>query len=104
MYIQARGKMANIYLVHKKDRKMYAQCYCEIVERQKSVSSCLALGDAYMNIQEPEKAIEVYESALDTFPGNSSLACKIGKALVKTHDYGRVSYKSSNFQNYLILL
>jgi hypothetical protein len=26
-YLEAREKMANIYLVHRKDKKMYAQCY-----------------------------------------------------------------------------
>jgi len=26
-YLEAREKMANIYLLHRKDKKMYAQCY-----------------------------------------------------------------------------
>ncbi|KAJ3318719.1 Tetratricopeptide repeat protein 21B [Blyttiomyces sp. JEL0837] len=92
----AKSKMADIYLNHKKDRKAYARCYSELVERHRTVESCLLLGEAYMNIQEPEKAIEVYESALDSFPSHSALACKIGKALVKTHDYGRaISYYES---------
>ena len=43
-----------------------------------------------MNIQEPEKAIEVYEQAMKRNPRDSALASKIGQALVKTHQYGKV--------------
>uniref|UniRef100_A0A671XG31 Tetratricopeptide repeat domain 21B n=1 Tax=Sparus aurata TaxID=8175 RepID=A0A671XG31_SPAAU len=35
----------------------------------------------------PEKAIEVYEQALKKNPKDGALASKIGKALVKTHNY-----------------
>ncbi len=42
-----------------------------------------------MSIQEPEKAIEVYEAALKKNPRDSALATKIGQALVKTHNYGK---------------
>ena len=44
-----------------------------------------------MNIQEPEKAIEVYEQAMKRNPRDSALASKIGQALVKTHQYGKVT-------------
>jgi tetratricopeptide repeat protein 21B len=47
------------------------------------------LGDAYMSIQEPDKAIEVYEMALKRNPRDSVLARKMGQALVKTHQYGK---------------
>ena len=39
---------------------------------------------------QPEKAIEVYESALKRNPKDAGLATKIGQALVKTHNYGKV--------------
>lgn len=39
---------------------------------------------------QPEKAIEVYELALKKNPKDGALASKIGKALVKTHNYGKV--------------
>jgi len=38
----------------------------------------------------PEKAIEVYETALKRNPRDGALASKIGQALVKTHHYGKV--------------
>lgn len=88
-YVQAREKMADIYLVHRKDKRLYASCYRELMDKHPSPHTCLLLGDAYMSIQEPEKAIEVYESALKKNPRDAQLASKIGQALVKTHNYGK---------------
>lgn len=64
----------------------------ELVEKRPSPETSLLLGDAYMNIQEPEKAIEIYESALKKNPRDSALASKIGSALIKTHQYSKVSW------------
>lgn len=44
--------MADIYMKYKNDKKAYARCYSELVEREPTVESCLLLGDAYMNLQE----------------------------------------------------
>ncbi|XP_054888244.1 tetratricopeptide repeat protein 21B [Poeciliopsis prolifica] len=86
-YISAKEKMADIYLKHRREKRLYASCYREMVEKLPSPHTYLLLGDAYMNIQEPEKAIEVYEQALKKNPKDGALASKIGKALVKTHNY-----------------
>ncbi|KAM6934319.1 tetratricopeptide repeat protein 21B [Xenentodon cancila] len=86
-YIQAKEKMADVYLKNRRDKQLYASCYREMVEKLPSPHTYLLLGDAYMNIQEPEKAIEVYEQALKKNPRDGALASKIGKALVKTHNY-----------------
>lgn len=86
-YIQAKEKMADVYLNHRKEKRLYASCYREMVEKLPIPHTYLLLGDAYMNIQEPEKAIEVYEHALKKNPKDGALASKIGKALVKTHNY-----------------
>ncbi|KAL3836422.1 hypothetical protein ACJMK2_021855 [Sinanodonta woodiana] len=88
-FVQAREKMAEIYLHHRKDKRLYASCYRELVDKHPSPHTCLLLGDAYMSIQEPEKAIEVYESALKKNPKDATLASKIGQAYVKTHNYGK---------------
>ncbi|KAJ3117392.1 Tetratricopeptide repeat protein 21B [Phlyctochytrium bullatum] len=87
IFIEARKKMANVYLQYKNDRKAYAKCYSEIIDQIESAEAYLLLGDAFMNIQEPKKAIEVYKKALDTSPGDISVACKLGKAFVRVHDY-----------------
>ncbi|XP_041939131.1 tetratricopeptide repeat protein 21B [Alosa sapidissima] len=88
-YIQAKEKMADIYLNHRKEKRLYVSCYRELVEKVPSPHTYLLLGDAYMDIQEPEKAIEVYELALKKNPKDGALASKIGKALVKTHNYAK---------------
>ncbi|MEQ2181511.1 hypothetical protein GOODEAATRI_012341, partial [Goodea atripinnis] len=52
------------------------------------VSLFLELAEAlWLNGEQPEKAIEVYEQALKKNPKDGALASKIGKALVKTHNY-----------------
>ncbi|XP_065054055.1 tetratricopeptide repeat protein 21B-like isoform X1 [Rhopilema esculentum] len=105
-FVKAREKMAEIYLHHRKDKRLYASVYRELVEKNPVPQTYLLLGDAYMSIQEPEKAIEVYETALKRNPRDGSLASKIGQALIKTHQYGKaISYyeaavKTGN-QNFL---
>eukprot|EP00045_Choanoeca_perplexa_P015875 m.206398 g.206398 ORF g.206398 m.206398 type:complete len:1328 (+) comp17103_c0_seq1:37-4020(+) len=86
-FIQAYEKMASIYLEHRKDKRQYISCYKHLVATTPSVHSNTLLGDAYMNVQEPEQAIAVYEAALKQEPRNAVLASKIGHALVRTHDY-----------------
>uniref|UniRef100_A0A8B9P2D9 Tetratricopeptide repeat domain 21B n=1 Tax=Apteryx owenii TaxID=8824 RepID=A0A8B9P2D9_APTOW len=105
-FVQAKEKMADIYLQCRKDKKLYAGCYRDLVEKLPSAHTFLLLGDAYMNIQEPDEAIEVYEQALKRSPKDPALASKIGKALVKTHNYSKaISYYEaalrSGQQNFL---
>ncbi|XP_037379346.1 tetratricopeptide repeat protein 21B isoform X1 [Talpa occidentalis] len=105
-FIEVKEKMADIYLKHRKEKMLYITCYREISERMPSPRSFLLLGDAYMNIQEPEEAIVAYEQALNQNPKDGTLATKIGKALVKTHNYSKaITYYEaalkSGQQNYL---
>uniref|UniRef100_A0A671XG33 Tetratricopeptide repeat domain 21B n=1 Tax=Sparus aurata TaxID=8175 RepID=A0A671XG33_SPAAU len=72
-YIQAKEKMGDIYLNHRKEKRLYTS---QIIFTKTS--------NQYLN---PEKAIEVYEQALKKNPKDGALASKIGKALVKTHNY-----------------
>lgn len=67
-YVQAKEHMAHIYLHHRKDKKAYANCYQELLGQNPSGHTHLLLGDAYMTIQEPAKAIKTYESALKSNP------------------------------------
>ena len=69
----------------------YRIIYRELASQQPSTQSALLLGDAYISILEPEKAIEVYETALKKNPRDATLASKIGQALVRTHHYNKVS-------------
>ncbi|XP_012939708.1 tetratricopeptide repeat protein 21B isoform X2 [Aplysia californica] len=99
-FVEAREKMADIYLNHRKDKRLYASCYRELNDKHPSTHTCLLLGDAYMSVQEPEKAIEVYESALKKNPKDAALATKIGQALVKTHNYGKaINYYEASLKS-----
>jgi tetratricopeptide repeat protein 21B len=90
-YIETKKAMADIYLTVLNDRQSYARCYKEIVDAEPNLSSFLLLGDAYIKIEEPELSVDVYKTALEVFPRELSLHGKIGKALIKTHNYKRVS-------------
>ncbi|KAJ8418795.1 hypothetical protein AAFF_G00002940 [Aldrovandia affinis] len=92
-YTEAKEKIAKIYLEKRRDKKLYIACYRELCEDVPGPHSSILLGDAYMKMEEPEKAIEVYQGALKKTPSDATLARKIGQALVKTHQYNKaVSY------------
>jgi len=86
-YTKAQLVKANIYLTHRNDKRRFINCYQAMVDQNDSSASHIHLGEAYMRIQEPEKAIECFERALQLNPSDSALATKIGVALVSTHDY-----------------
>ncbi|XP_054451813.1 tetratricopeptide repeat protein 21A isoform X2 [Pteronotus mesoamericanus] len=86
-YMEAKEKMASIYLQTRKDIGLYIGCYRELCEHLPGPQTSLLLGDAFMNIQEPEKALEVYDEAYRKNPHDASLISRIGQAYVKTHQY-----------------
>lgn len=86
-FIPARKQMATLFLVQRQNPAKYAECFEDMVKEAPSVQSYVQLGEAYSNVQEPEKAIAAYEKAKAMSPGNSDLAVRIGRALVATHDY-----------------
>lgn len=93
-YLQAHTRLAEINLNYRKDRQAFAKCFRELVEHCPGPKTYSMLGNAYMSIQEPERAIEAYEHALSQNPINKAdIANKMGKALVKAHQYAKaVSY------------
>ncbi|XP_053569759.1 tetratricopeptide repeat protein 21A [Bombina bombina] len=86
-YIEVKEKMAHIYLTNRRDKNLYIGCLRELSEQLPGPQTSLLLGDAYMSIQEPEKALEVYDQAQRKNPQDAVLASRIGQALVKTHQY-----------------
>eukprot|EP00668_Euglena_longa_P004314 GGOE01005062.1.p1 GENE.GGOE01005062.1~~GGOE01005062.1.p1 ORF type:complete len:1337 (-),score=400.50 GGOE01005062.1:270-3734(-) len=99
-FLKAKSQMANIYLHQRNNKRAFAKCYEELVEAYPSVSSFMFLGEAYMNIQEPEQAIAAFEKALAMDPNDADLASKIGKALITTHDYNKaVTYYKNAVAN-----
>ncbi|XP_015919309.1 tetratricopeptide repeat protein 21B isoform X1 [Parasteatoda tepidariorum] len=104
-YFEALQQRAEIHLNYKKDRIKFINCYREAAKERNTPEILNLLGDAFMKIQEPEKAVEAYEQALKQNPKDSDLASKIGTALVKTHNYEKaVTYykaaiKSGGLEN-----
>ncbi|MEW5313286.1 MAG: hypothetical protein WDW38_004868 [Sanguina aurantia] len=88
-YTKARMAMADIYLKHRKDKASYCKCYLDLVDRDPSYDSNCMMGEAFMQIQEPEKAVRAFESALEFNPKDSELIARVARALVTTHDYQR---------------
>jgi len=60
-YIQSRRLLADVYLNHLKDRRLYSKCYVDIIDVKKSFENYKLLGDALMKIHEPEDASIAYE-------------------------------------------
>jgi len=88
-YQQALCKMADIHLNQHKDCLAFAECFREMVENSPGPQSFMMLADAYMSIQERDRAVEAYEQALKCNLCDAALACKMGRALVRTHQYGK---------------
>lgn len=82
--------MAEIYLKHKRNKKMYINCFEQMVRENPDDLQCqLLLGDSYMNIQCCQKAILCYEQALMMSDDDEKIAYKLGQALLASHDYQR---------------
>ena len=88
-FIEAKKKAAEIYLEQLRDRKNYKRCYMEIIDVDSSEANLRMVGDALMDIQEPEEAVIFYEKALQQSGDDISLVREIGKAHVMTHDYNK---------------
>jgi tetratricopeptide repeat protein 21B len=86
-YMDAKIRMADIYKRYRNDNQAYASCYKDLATKYPGLKSMLLLGDAYLKIEEPEKAVVVYEKAFKDNPKATFLAKNIGISLVKTHQY-----------------
>lgn len=49
--------MADIYLKHHRDKQAYARCYMELVELRPDAQTNVMLGEAFMQIQDPEQVM-----------------------------------------------
>ena len=86
-YMEARKKLADIYLNKMMNRRQYAKCFFDLVQVFPNLENFKRYGDALLSIQEPDKAIEAYKEALKIDPNNQYLIRLIGKALSITHNY-----------------
>jgi tetratricopeptide repeat protein 21B len=86
-YMEARKKLADIYLNHMMQRRQYAKCYQDLADTFPTFENLKLYGDALMRIQEPHDAIDAYQRALVLDPENEHMRSLIGKAMSTTHDY-----------------
>lgn len=99
-FATCRTAIADIYLKKLGNKEKYAQCYMEIADKEPSVKNLITLGEAFMQIQDPARAISAYENALRLNPRDGQLPSKIGKALISTHDFHRaVDYYERSVRN-----
>lgn len=93
--------MAHFHLSLRNNKRAFARCYEELVAHFNTVNSYLFLGEAYMNIHDPHKAVSAYQKAHEMDPEDAEISSKIGKALVATHDYNKAIkyYKDATVQN-----
>jgi len=88
-FAKARMAMANIYLKHRRDKTLYMKCYLDLADRNPDYDSYCMLGEAFLQILEPEKAVRAFENAIDISPKDTDLLTKCARALVTSHDYPR---------------
>eukprot|EP01065_Artemidia_motanka_P029688 TRINITY_DN35779_c0_g1_i1.p1 TRINITY_DN35779_c0_g1~~TRINITY_DN35779_c0_g1_i1.p1 ORF type:complete len:1373 (+),score=488.22 TRINITY_DN35779_c0_g1_i1:98-4120(+) len=86
-FLKAKAQMAHIHLNLRNNKRAFAKCYEELVDAYPTTGSYLFLGEAYMSIQEPEKAIAAFKKARQMDQSDAEMAVKIGRAHVTTHDY-----------------
>ena len=68
LYIRSKMLCADIYLKYRKDKKLYASCFQELATASNDAHSYVMLAEAFIRIQEPEKAIKSYERAVQLDP------------------------------------
>ena len=88
-FVKARTTLADVYLTQRNDKAKYIQCYEDLAEQAPGARTSIALGEACLRVNEPQKAIQNFEQALEHNKNDTGLRSKIGKALVATHDYER---------------
>lgn len=87
LFKQSREKLADIYLTHLLDRRLYSWCYSEILEHYKSFENYMKAAEAEMKIDSPTVAVAYYKEALKLKPDDTEILRDLGRALIATHDY-----------------
>lgn len=86
-YFKAKMTQADIYLTARHDRKMYVSCFKQLVGSLPTGRNYILCGEAYLNVQEPENAIENFHLAERSDGESEYLAGRIGAAYVTAHRF-----------------
>lgn len=80
--------------------KLYCFVFVFSQDKTPDFDTYCMLGEAFLAIQEPDKAVRAFESALELNPKDAELAVKCAQALVTAHDYsGAVDYFNKAIRN-----
>ncbi|CAF4863322.1 unnamed protein product, partial [Rotaria socialis] len=99
-YLQSREKLAEIYLKHRRDKKLFIKTYKELVDRNPTPQALVILGDAYMSIMEVQMMLskaylnsEQYELCEQsctymskTFPNDISVQIMMANYLLRKNE------------------
>jgi tetratricopeptide repeat protein 21B len=98
-FYRAQLMKGEILLVHNHDKEAFTKCYQSLVESDPSSKNYTLLGEAYIRILNPERAVEAFEKARRLDSSNTKLRVRIGKALIATHEYHRAVSFYENILN-----
>lgn len=96
---RAQVLKGEILLVHNHDKEAFTKCYLSLVESNPNEKSYTLLGEAYLRILNPERAVDAFEEARKRDSSNTKLRARIGKALTATHEYHRAVAFYENILN-----
>ena len=88
-FLRARLALGRLLLRERNDKKGFIRAHKDLCDVQENESTLTLLGQAYMQIQDPDGAIAAFQQALKLSPSNSNLSLQLGEALVSTHDFSR---------------
>uniref|UniRef100_A0A8C5LIB4 Tetratricopeptide repeat protein 21B n=1 Tax=Jaculus jaculus TaxID=51337 RepID=A0A8C5LIB4_JACJA len=98
-FIEAKEKMADIYLKHRKEKMLYITLVAYMTYLLPKMPSQISFSFLFTCFL-PEEAIVAYEQALNQNPKDGTLANKMGRALVKTHNYSKaITYYEAALKN-----
>ena len=86
LFKKSRIKLSQIYISKIMDRRLYAYCYNEILEKFPTFENYKLAANAMMEINDPDNAVDYFKAALNS-KSDMEVMRDLGKALVKTHDY-----------------
>ncbi|XP_057657395.1 tetratricopeptide repeat protein 21B-like, partial [Diorhabda carinulata] len=67
----------------------FLEYYEDLLETKPNLESYILLGEAYMEVLEPDRALEIYEKALIRYPNQWIILSILGETLIRTHYFER---------------
>eukprot|EP00892_Ulva_mutabilis_P009788 jgi/Ulvmu1/7181/UM034_0090.1 len=95
LYRAARMAFAEITLRYRNDERQFIAAHVDIVTTFKDYDAHVSAGDAFLSIQEPERAVAMYQEALQLGAPSSALYAKLARTYAAMHHYKRALAESA---------